>query len=388
MKSVFLNTFTLQSIVSVAPAIFVIPLMPIYFSTLQSSFISIGILFFIIRFSGIIGSLFSGLFREIIDSKRLCILGELFSFVACVGLLLSLKISSPIVFIISIFVRYFFLSLIMVVRVQWLKELPHSEVIEKTFMVTNIIFQAGFGLTGLVLIFFSMSDIAYLALYMDAGSSLVGATLFYFGKRVELENSLDQLKISFIEKAKALFHGVPLKLMMIEVFIASGIAGTNVLLVQFGKNHLAQWGGYSLSLILYSLFYVLGGLVISRGLKKDKSSLVYKAVIFSTLGLFVSLLLTIFKITSLQLVGFSALFFCYAFFMIGIQQLWFIHLPKASATALFGIRSTIIGSIWALGEIIYDGMKLELEVRTIFFLLATILAFVLLPKLNEQHGRI
>lgn len=373
--------FYFQSFISSAPTVLLISLVPYLLNHVfrsDVSLVQVGTLFLLLRLSMIIGSNLAHYLMKKFSFHGLCTALEGAHSIALCVLLYSIMNNSIILFYGSIFVRFIGLGVLNNIRFSWLKHLDEFENKSKIYIFSKVFIQFSYLIAGLTLIFFKMStQLLYITVALDIMTSIIGSVLFH------KLGSLSASKYAATDTSSFNFRFTNLKPHVLSLFItdalfAMSMGGINTFIYKNGETYFADIGGYGLVLVLYAIFYLVAGNIITN----IKNYHLIKNL--SVVGLGLSFLAVNFiESYYLCLIIFSFIFLCYTTFNLNLEKIWFNTVDKTNASMLFAKRVLLISLINAAGEYAYTLIpNTELQTRSVFAILTAVCFFISLKKFD------
>jgi|GEM_PF-3623582 len=382
----FLNSFTLQTLISNLPTVVVSGVLPLLATGLGFSVSDIGFLFLLARLGAVIGAQIGPKVLQLFSGRSYLAC----SFVEFINMLISLLLFWAILshngwaLYGLIFLKGIGNGLMPNLRVTWLKNFADGVWSKRVLLISQVILQVSYGAVGILLLLGLNFNGGLDVLLVDAATSVLGLVIFRFFSDRTPAHVPQQVTGKLRLLLRRNFHA----LWWADIFLALGMGGTNIFLVRSGENLFQQYGGYGLSLTLYAFAYLLGGLVIqsvapSLAKWRDRyQTLVPIFIILAFVGLTRSDL-------SVSLTAFVILFFFYPIMLLSLEGTWFSNLTTTEIGYVSAKRALILHCLWALGEAAYPkfSMTAELWIRAAFIAISGI-AFLTFNDLgsNSSNG--
>ncbi|KAB8037849.1 hypothetical protein GCL60_11790 [Silvanigrella paludirubra] len=381
------NPFLFQVLISNVPTVLTNGFIPILGSSFGTSLVSLGVFFFLMRFGNVVGSIISPLIHNRFLPHKIGTISELLFFVTTSLILFSVIIKSIELFIICAFFKGVIGGSISILRFSWLKQFPNYKQSSHLNLLANVLIQGSYCLVGIFLFIAPSLETAKIILFLDAIGSLFGALIFWKMKKFSSKpNNVSKNK--YKEMITSLISTPSRRIILFtDILVCCGLGGTNIMLFKYGDEFFGKEYGYAITLILYGIFYFIGGKIIELKNKNKEIRLNEYSVIASLIIMIFSLILIMnTEIFVVKIISFSLIFLFYPLVNLQINSEWF-RLCKPQEAA--GISSAeIIYSQIILGvfEIIYGYMIYDNFLRVIFLITAIIfMLFYSVAKKNESE---
>ncbi len=377
------NPFVLQVIISSMPSVLVTGLMPVLSQPLGLSLAGLGLIFLLLRSGNIFGSLLAPRILEKLAPHKLGTSAELIN---CVSSLLILFSTSAThfawLFIVCGLIKGMLAGTVNVLRFSWLRRLPDFQTTSHLTLIANALYQSAYAIVGVLLLIGASLTIAKMVLVVDVLTSLFGAYLFWRLKKYGITALNSATKLHW--NVFALLVATPARriLLLTDIFICCAMGGTNIMLVKYGMEFFGVHHGYAIALILYGVFYFVGGKLIQiknhgKAVSFNKN-LIMLALIIMILALF---LMPVIKIASLQMILFAVVFLCYPIVILQINNEWFKLSAPHEAAQISAAETIYSQCIWGIGELGYSLLLHDNMLRAIFLTIG-LLAVVFYPRLS------
>lgn len=380
------NPFLIQVIISNVPTVLTNGFIPILGSSFGTGLVSLGVFFFLMRLGNVVGSIIAPFLQSRYLPHKIGIVSELLFFVTTSLILFSVIIKSIELFILCAFFKGIIGGSISILRFSWLKQFPNFKQSSHLNLLANVLIQSSYCLVGVFLFIAPSLETAKIILLLDAIGSLFGAFIFWKMKSLSSKpNSM--LKNNYKQMITSLISTPTRRIILFtDILVCCGLGGTNILLFKYGDEFFGKQYGYAITLILYGLFYFIGGKIIEIKNKNNEIKLSEYSVISSLLVIIFSLIIIASTdILVIKTISFSLIFLFYPLINLQIYSEWF-RLAKPQEAA--GISSAeVIYSQIILGifEIIYANIKYDNTIRVIFLTIAIIfMLFYSIVKKNDS----
>ncbi|MGB0452632.1 MAG: hypothetical protein ACPGJV_02875 [Bacteriovoracaceae bacterium] len=368
----YLNNFSLQVIISTLPNSIIVVFIPLFLEHLGIQGVYLGLAFTSVRLLSILGGLSTPYFLRRFPPSSVSFGAEVLNFGLIVVAILALHNTFGALFFIAIILKGSSIGLINTTRFYWLKNLEDKTLSKRIFIAVNSIYQSTYGLAGVLYLYLSeCENILYYLLYIDAFSSLLGAFLFY---SLRSFNVREQEVNSSVSKFFEIFRFPFAYLTLMDFTFALAMGGINVLLVKYGSVYLENFGGYGGALLIYGIFYFLGGVFINKNKNDQFYDRLFRSPYIS-LGLLLgfSLLAIGSDRVFFSILGLVLIFFLGPVYSLVIQSKWLDLSPGAEASQYFASRTFLVQVVMAVGESLYAALSKDIYIRillvVIFFLL-------------------
>ena len=377
LKSTIRNGFVFQALISSVPSVLVLSAIPLINGRLKFSVVSLGTIFLLSRIGAIIGgALTPYLIQKENRPHVLCATSEVLNLVCSSVILLSIYRAYSLLFTFMMLLKGLATGVLGNIRFSWLRQFKDIDHSNRILLVITTLVQSAYGLGGVILIFKPDASIVEDLVILDILSSVIGFIIFLgmSSLKTRIINSQPQLnlfRIPFRNNSRR-------NLFIIDILVAMGMGGTNILLVKYGDQFFKAWGGYGISLLLYSVFYSIGGSLLhsqQRNITTIAAILKNNSLYILLMGFVLMLLSDLSKYFAI--LGFSVIFFIYPIVLLHIQMKWFELSSPENASQVFAYRTFFVSVMWAVGELFYSTSNTQSDIlcRFLFLILA---AFVFL----------
>lgn len=368
-----LKLIPLQLFISTVPAILLNATIPLLGAYLGMSTEMVGLLFACLRCGNIFGTLFISQLTDKFTSRFMAIACEISNLTLMMLILVVIFFHLPgLILIPLITLRGITSSSLLVSRFSLIRKIDGGPRGTQMALMVNVVSQSAYGISGILFMTNLITkDNAYLIVALDGVTSIFGAVLFFLSssesdirKNIRLQFPIATITLKNLRQYPWLT--------LSEVFIAIALGGTNILLVKYGESNFGGYGGYGTSLLIYALFYGLGGLWI---MKRHQQLLRFRrtfdipwVVMFGTVGGLG--LLGNKGIVSVSLC-FAGLFIAYAMAKAIMEAIWFQSSTPETAAAISSQKLFIIGLVSSLSEFAFGfNNPYDNLVRMIFIFLS------------------
>jgi hypothetical protein len=359
-----INKYIGITILSNVPSILVLVLVPFLFSDQSNQLVISGLVFTLYRFGNIIGLFLGPKVAPFRFPEKLLSLFEVGNLLVSLAFILLIHFNFKYT---ALLTTLFFLKGLLAglqnnIRFQWIKNLSSQTLhASKIIVYTTSIIQASFGFGGfLILLKGNITTTFCVAVFaLDLVTSLISAIIFQKMKADRLQPGTPHKSIAFARTLKSNFN-----LAAIDILVALTVAGTNILILKFGLHLNSNEAGYSYALMIYAVSFLIGSYIINE-FQRIRIKLIHEVAAFATACFGLWLLPT-----SLAIFSFFGFFLLYPLLMLGLEKSWFERIDSSEAGFFHARRTILLSFIWSIGEVGYAAFEFDLQVRTLFVVLA------------------
>ncbi|WP_186645664.1 MFS transporter [Fluviispira vulneris] len=381
-----INPFILQVIISNVPSVLTSGFFPILGSSFGAAIVNIGLFFFLLRIGNVIGSLISPKIANKYEPHKIGTVSEVLFAITTFLILYAVIFKSVEIFIFCSLFKGIIGGVLSILRFSWLKQFPDFQKSSRINLLANVLIQGSYCLVGLFLLISNTLQMAICVLLLDGLGSIFGAFIFwkmkkYYHKKINSDGK------NYFKIIKSLVHTQSRKLLLsIDILICAGLGGTNIMIFSYGEKLFGKEAGYAIALIIYGLFYFLGGKIVELKSKGKPISLNTHVISMALLVIILSLIfLPNSSSTALKITLFSLIFFSFPLINLQVQSEWFKICHKNEAAGISSAEMIYSQVISAAFEIIYSILRYENIYRAVFLTTALFLiAFYSISRKTDE----
>lgn len=351
-----LRFIPLQLFVSAVPAILLNATIPLLGAHMGLSTEIVGMLFAALRAGAIVGTLFISQLTDRYTSRMMAVACEISNLILMASILAVMFLKLPSLILLPLLaLRGVTSSSLLVSRFSLIRKIDGGPLGTQTALLVNVVSQSAYGISGILFMTNLITkENAFLIVAIDGLTSIIGAVLFFLSSS---EADL-QKKIRFhVPLATVTLKNLRQHpwLTLSEAFIAVALGGTNILLVKYGASNFANFGGYGTSLLIYAIFYGLGGLWI---MKQHQRLLRFRRTFDLPWVVMFAMVAILGALGNQGIVGvslcYAGLFIAYAVAKAIMEAIWFQTSTPETAAAISSQKFFMIGIIGAISEFIFS----------------------------------
>ncbi len=373
IKSSLFNGFSLQAFISSTPSIVTVAIIPFIVKHLGLAYIWIGVIFFLLRVGLISGRFIGPFFLKWLKPHYLCAIFELKNFFLITIIWFYFDRIPSSLFAILWLLKGIIIGAISTLVFSWLRHLSDVSKTKRTLITVMAIIQSSYGVAG-VIILTTTPDINLIKniLLIDALSSCVGLVTFLNLRRFRAKdtgrgNAFSIFKFPFLNRERVI-------LLIVDILVAAGLGGANILLVKYGEMYFSTIGGYGTTLVVYAIAFLIVGFLFN--IEQSDTDLIIRRLTMLCVPLMWAGLVVL-AIASdkslLGIAGFSLVYLNLPIFFLRIQAKWFTLSTPEEAAKIFAYRSLLVDVVSAVGEVVYGSIKEDILIRITLLTLAIIL---------------
>ncbi|APJ03375.1 hypothetical protein [Silvanigrella aquatica] len=371
------NPFLLQVLVSTVPATVTSGFFPVLGTAVAASLLQVGIFFFLMRMGTVIGSICAPRLHESYMPHKIGVGAEVANFLVAIAILFAIFLQSSLLLFSCAFFKGLANGSISILRFSWLKQLPNFQKSSHLNLITNSLAQGAYVFVGILLFISNSLIMAQIVVIVDAMGSLFGAWLFWSLRNQSITMKYEQstsLKSRFVTLTKTPQRRV---ILLTDILVCCAMGGANIMLLKYGNMFFGENNGYAIALVVYGLFFFLGGKLIQLKNKGKVVKLSLPVVITSMLIMVVSLsLLPFAEHLYLKILLLSGTFFCYPMICLQIQSEWFKICDAEEASVISSSQMIYCQIVFGFFEFIYSILNNDNFVRALFLQIACVVMLV------------